>query len=584
MNSRESQLPILGYLTPNRKHTNTSKHTTHTYFTRLQIMLATTAAVFATIFAVMATPALAAIYPNLVHTTSGFVMGSTSGNTRTWHIPYGQALRFGRSTPVPAWSDIRDATNPLASCPQLPSNAILPEMSYTLLNRSEDCLSVKVNAPASGLPNRKFPVIVYIHGDVQTSGSTDLDDTSGLTNTGDVIVMSFNYRLFALAMPILPGLESEMENNWFADQVLLLNWVQANAASFGGDPNRVTLMGQFTGAVNAMMHIRDGSTSPQPRAIISSTMSDFAYMHVNETIARTLAWAAESPRNCNQSSSVDILACLRALPLADVLFAPPSLSAPRFRATYGPNTAFDSRPFDYFRQGRFNKNVDVMAGYTSGTGIDYALALTWYLSNFQSVTPLANIGQAQFEGFMAFYWIERIGLPPAALPVLNHAYSTLAAQPGMNYGKALGASIGEGLYFCPTHELLNIADSNNVKTYAYVWKHSPDIPRGNYPDLQGNPGYGVTPSFVFANTGQGYFQHVLDFSSREINQFIPTIQNYWINVAQNGNPRDNWLTFNANDSSGNHGFNEITFNTTQGTVMAPAPGYDGRCAIWANYR
>jgi carboxylesterase type B len=44
-------------------------------------------------------------------------------------------------------------------------------------------------------------------------------------------------------------------NMGLKDQNLALRWVQANIKKFGGDPDRVTLMGSDTGGVSVHYHI-----------------------------------------------------------------------------------------------------------------------------------------------------------------------------------------------------------------------------------------------------------------------------------------------------------------------------------------
>ena len=60
--------------------------------------------------------------------------------------------------------------------------------------------------------------------------------------------VSFNYRLGALGWFYL-GAESEVEGNQgLHDMVAALQWVQANIALFGGDPDQVTIFGESAGS------------------------------------------------------------------------------------------------------------------------------------------------------------------------------------------------------------------------------------------------------------------------------------------------------------------------------------------------
>lgn len=64
-----------------------------------------------------------------------------------------------------------------------------------------------------------------------------------------MIGVSINYRVSAFGF--LAGseaLEAGIANNGFRDQRLALQWINENVASFGGDPTKVTIWGESSGA------------------------------------------------------------------------------------------------------------------------------------------------------------------------------------------------------------------------------------------------------------------------------------------------------------------------------------------------
>ncbi|ETS79564.1 hypothetical protein PFICI_09417 [Pestalotiopsis fici W106-1] len=133
---------------------------------------------------------------------------------------------------------------------------------------AEDCLSVNVYRPHFGdnyqadaadmnklhhegrqLP--AMPVVVYVHGGGFNGGAGKERNMASFVSWAamPIVGISFNYRTGALGF--LPSSITEKEgvlNLGLKDQQMLLAWVQKNVATFGGDPDNVTLMGLSAGA------------------------------------------------------------------------------------------------------------------------------------------------------------------------------------------------------------------------------------------------------------------------------------------------------------------------------------------------
>jgi carboxylesterase type B len=121
-------------------------------------------------------------------------------------------------------------------------------------NGTEDCLFLNIWTPflpADGSASKKHmkPVMFNIHGGNLTSGSGSDSSYDGgnLASRGDVVAVTINYRLTTLGFLALDdGVPNG--NYGLADQIVALDWVRANIHDFGGDPDRITVMGQSAGA------------------------------------------------------------------------------------------------------------------------------------------------------------------------------------------------------------------------------------------------------------------------------------------------------------------------------------------------
>ena len=187
-------------------------------------------------------------------------------------VPYAAApvgeLRFAPPQAVPAWSGQRDASQHGPIAPQMPSR-LRAAMGDFDRPQNEDCLTLTIWSP--GTEHGSRPVLVWLHGGAWISGAGSLDwyDGARLAREGDIVVVGVNYRLGALGFLCLPGV-ADGTLGWL-DQVAALRWVRAHIAGFGGDPERVTVMGQSAGAASIGLMLADEAASGLfQRAILQS--------------------------------------------------------------------------------------------------------------------------------------------------------------------------------------------------------------------------------------------------------------------------------------------------------------------------
>jgi para-nitrobenzyl esterase len=151
-------------------------------------------------------------------------------------------LRWAPPQPYPRWRHLRPATSFGAICPQ----------DGVATGDSEDCLFLNIWTPRAAVErDERLPVMVFIHGGyfVYGAGSLPLYDGSYLAASGNVVVVTLNYRLGSLGFLAVPEL-GLTGNYGILDQRLALRWVAKNIAAFGGDPRKVTIFGESAGAMS----------------------------------------------------------------------------------------------------------------------------------------------------------------------------------------------------------------------------------------------------------------------------------------------------------------------------------------------
>ncbi|XP_064470013.1 acetylcholinesterase-1-like [Ornithodoros turicata] len=185
-------------------------------------------------------------------------------------VPYAEApledLRFRKPVPVKQKDRMILATRMKDSCMQQ-SNGLeqLPWLSVEG-SKSENCLYLNIWTPqCANVSCPLRPVLFWIHAGAFRGGSASMDIYNGgmLAAYGDVVTVTFNYRLGAFGFLSLN--DSEVPGNMgLYDQQMALKWIYENIRYFGGNPKQITIFGHDAGALSVGLHL----TSPMSRKFI----------------------------------------------------------------------------------------------------------------------------------------------------------------------------------------------------------------------------------------------------------------------------------------------------------------------------
>ncbi len=219
----------------------------------------------------------------VVKIDGGKVHGKLIGNgaVRAFQgLPYAApplgALRWKAPQPAAAWKGEFDATKYGHHCSQnhVFDDMIFQDAASAADLGSEDCLNLNVYSPAAK-SKAKLPVMFWIHGGGYAGGGSSEPRHNGdFMPTKGVVLVTINYRLGAFGFLALPALAAEQGgssgNYGLMDMVAALDWVKKNIASFGGDPENVTIFGESAGsfAVSTLM------AAPSARGLFAKAIGE----------------------------------------------------------------------------------------------------------------------------------------------------------------------------------------------------------------------------------------------------------------------------------------------------------------------
>ena len=313
-------------------------------------------------------------------------------------IPYAKPpvgrLRWRAPENPDPWSGVRDCTQFAPMSMQPRSSEIYSSLTtivgyhdyeITLADNfrdavSEDALYVNVWKPAGEREN--LPVLVYIHGGSLQTGQPWYADYSGegLARKG-VIVVNLGYRLGVFGFLATEELAAEDPNGstgnyGLMDQIKALEWVRDNIASFGGDPENVTLAGESAGAacVSALC------SSPQAKGLFRRAILESSTTAAPEPTHsfRRMDEALETGRKTMERFGASNIAEMRALPAEKLAAAADTNHHITVDGWVLPTT-----PYEAHHSGVCNAEA-LLHGFNAAEGTPFILFAQASLKNYES--------------------------------------------------------------------------------------------------------------------------------------------------------------------------------------------------------
>ncbi|XP_060083034.1 cocaine esterase-like [Ylistrum balloti] len=498
------------------------------------------------------------------------------------NIPYAKPpigeLRFRIPVPIEPWTEPLDGTAFGPSCIQY--KELLAGVWEGLENQelSEDCLQLNVFVPRAITTSEKKAVMVMIHGGSFLIGQAAADDPSYLA-LKDVIVVSINYRLgifgfLSTGDNVIPG------NFAIWDMIESLRWINRNIASFGGDPDKVTIFGESAGgfAVSTLAVIPSikglfHRIIAQSGAVTSLMAFSRDPLRVTKAMAQQLKCIPDTDAaidntvltECFQKKTADELLEAQMDPTLNVeYFGYFSLRSVLWPVVDGE--LFFEEPTESLRNlnsdvSVFYRSLDVIAGTTSNEG-----SLTMYMFNDHQKSLQFDIEQGLPTRVLCEVLGPAVARDMYGDELLSDAIcKEYSSDDPLQQSKNINYLYEDSCFVAPTLQLVEFhaQDRTSSNTYHYVYSQPLNFtylfPLPAWMDGMG-AGHAMELPYLFGPASQ----QDESLTTEEGRAFTDVLVSYWTNFAKTGNPNGVGLVPWEKFSIKTRDYLELKFKPVQG--------------------
>ena len=399
--------------------------------------------------------------------------------------------------------------------------------------QSEDCLYLNIWKNKEDTSTDKA-IIVYIHGGSYGWGGTSDPLYNGFNlvkKYPDIIVVTLGYRLgmfgFIDFSSVTGGENYKTATNLgLLDQICALKWIQKNIKNFGGDPKKVTLMGQSSGAGSiSLLPLLDDSEGLFKRMILESGSISLSFS-TDEAQTFTKKLLKES----GAKNMDDLLK----LSEEELIKINNEIGDYANFAIRDKNT-FSTDLYDAYKTGK-GKDIDILVGSNQDEIKYWIKSFSVYSDFLTSFSPSLALlmGELVLKHGIIILYENNINL--FSNEDKEYADELMKLVDGKKYEK-LFEFYNEIIFRLPLIKIADYHSESGGNTYFYHWK----MPGEN---KKLGACHNIELAYTLNNLEQKRF-----IGNKVNNEFADKIQDMWINFAKNGNPSTSEITWDKYDSS-----------------------------------